>query len=288
MDITRMMVQGVDVWLNTPTRPLEASGTSGMKATMNGVLNFSVLDGWWAEGYRPDAGWALPEQRTYDNQDVQNELDAETMYSMLEHEIIPEFYDQDAEGVSHRWVKRVKNAISYIAPQFTMKRMMDDYHQKFYLKLAERHQMMERNHQKNAKELAAWKLKVQSGWKDIEVVERDIYNFANAPLPLGEEIKASIVLNIGDLKPEDISVELLIAERKDSQVKIISNFQMKKQKVKQKAMAGMNGDENGGQLVKYSCNQKVTFSGVYEYGFRVYASHPLLAHRQDFNLISWI
>lgn len=287
MDIARVLVQGVDVWLNTPTRPLEASGTSGMKATMNGVINFSVLDGWWAEGYQADAGWALPEQRTYDNEDIQNELDAETMYGILEHEIIPEYYDQNEEGVSHRWVERMKNAIAYIAPQFTMKRMMDDYHRKFYLKLAERHQLISNDNYKAAKELSAWKSRIRGNWKDIKVVERDIYNFANAPLPLGEDIKASIVLDLGELSAEDISVELLIARKHDNQLKIISRYEMKKQQVNETAMTGEDHGRNG-QWVKYSCDEKVTFSGVYEYGFRVYPSHKLLTHRQDFSLISWI
>ncbi len=292
MDITRMMVQGVDVWLNTPTRPLEASGTSGMKATMNGAINFSVLDGWWAEGYRPDAGWALPEQRAYTNQDIQNELDAETIYGILENEIIPEYFDQDDKGISNQWIARVKNAIAYVAPQFTMKRMMDDYHHTFYNKLHERSQLMRKNNNKKAKELAEWKAKVRAAWKDIEVAEMDVYNFANAPLPLGEEIKANILLDIGDLEPEDISVEMLIAERKENKVKIIASYPMKKEKVKQeeKALAGNNGDdqEYSGQLIKYRCNYKITLSGVYEYGFRVYPNHGLLSHRQDFSLVSWI
>ncbi|WKN31638.1 alpha-glucan family phosphorylase [Porifericola rhodea] len=290
MDIAKIMVQGVDVWLNTPTRPLEASGTSGMKATMNGVINFSVLDGWWAEGYRPDAGWALPEHRTYDNQDIQNELDAETMYSMLENEIIPEYYEQDEEGVSQAWVARMKNAIAYIAPQFTMKRMMDDYHHKFYLKLAERNKLMNKDGQKAAKELSEWKGRIQGNWKNINVVERDIYNFANAPLPLGEDIKASIILDVGELKPEDISVEMLIARREDNELKIVASYEMQKQKVKPAVLAAESqGNFNGeGVLVRYTCNKQVTFSGVYEYGFRVYPTHSLLAHRQDFSLLSWI
>lgn len=290
MDIARALVQGVDVWLNTPTRPLEASGTSGMKATMNGVINFSVLDGWWAEGYRPDAGWALPEMRTYDNQDTQNELDAETIYSILEHEIIAEYYQKHSEGLSAAWIERMKNAIAYIAPQFTMKRMMDDYHSKFYNKLAERNKLMNKNNYKHAKELSAWKAKLQGNWKNIQVVERDIYNFANAPLPLGEDIKASIVLDIGELSPEDISVEMLIARREDSRINIISKYEMKKQKVKEGALVGNveSGNDISGNLVRYTCNKQVTFAGVYEYGFRVFPSNKLLAHRQDFSLISWI
>ncbi len=292
MEITRVMVQGVDVWLNTPTRPLEASGTSGMKATMNGAINFSVLDGWWAEGYRPDAGWALPELRAYSNQEIQNELDAETMYSLLENEIVPEYFDQDEQGISSRWIKRMKNAIAYIAPHFTMKRMMDDYHERFYDKLNKRSQLMRKHNNGKALELAEWKSKVKRAWKDIEVVERDVYNFANTPLPLGEEVKGSIVLNIGDLNPEDVSVEMLIAERKKDKVHIISSYLMDKEKVKHKAK--VEADVDGGeeapneQLVKYTYRQKVTISGVYEYGFRVFPSNELLAHRQDFSLVSWI
>ena len=290
MNIARMMVQGVDVWLNTPTRPLEASGTSGMKATMNGAINFSVLDGWWAEGYRPDAGWALPEQRAYSNQEVQDELDAETIYGTLENQIIPDYFDKGEDGLSEKWINRVKNAIAYVAPHFTMKRMMDDYHQQFYNKLGERARLMQKDGNKKAKELAEWKNKILGAWKDVSVVDRDVYNFSNAPLPLGEEIKASITLNIGQLKQEDVAVEMLIAERKEKdKIQIIAAYKMEKRKVKQRALATVGGEEEvEGQLIRYSCSQKATISGVYEYGFRVYPTNPLLSHRQDFSLVSWL
>ncbi|HRY98798.1 MAG TPA: alpha-glucan family phosphorylase, partial [Bacteroidales bacterium] len=133
IELAKKLIQGVDVWLNTPTRPLEASGTSGEKAVMNGVVNFSVLDGWWAEGFREDAGWAIKEERTYENQDFQNQLDAETIYNTFEEQIIPLFYDRTSKGLPERWVNFVKNTISGIAPHFTMKRMLDDYIRKYYL-----------------------------------------------------------------------------------------------------------------------------------------------------------
>ena len=138
MTLARRLVSGVDIWLNTPTRPLEASGTSGEKALMNGVLNFSVLDGWWLEGYRENAGWALTEKVTYQNQEHQDQLDAATIYAMLENEIIPLYYDKNDDGYSPKWVQFVKNSIAQIAPHYTMKRQLDDYYIKFYNKQAKR------------------------------------------------------------------------------------------------------------------------------------------------------
>ena len=138
MQLARRLVTGVDIWLNTPTRPLEASGTSGEKALMNGVLNFSVLDGWWLEGYREGAGWALSEKITYQNQEYQDQLDAATIYSILETEILPLFYARNKKGFSEGWVRTIKNSIAQIAPHYTMKRQLDDYYAKFYNKQAKR------------------------------------------------------------------------------------------------------------------------------------------------------
>ena len=138
MRLARHLIAGVDVWLNTPTRPLEASGTSGEKAEMNGVLNFSVLDGWWYEGYREGAGWALTDKRTYENQQYQDQLDAATIYLMLESEIIPTYYAKNSKGYSPEWIQYIKNSMSQIAYNYTMKRMLDDYIDRFYKKLATR------------------------------------------------------------------------------------------------------------------------------------------------------
>ncbi|MDR1783263.1 MAG: alpha-glucan family phosphorylase, partial [Dysgonamonadaceae bacterium] len=138
MRLAKRLISGVDVWLNTPTRPLEASGTSGEKAEMNGVLNFSVLDGWWYEGYREGAGWALTDKRTYDNQQYQDQLDAATIYSILENEIIPLYYAKNSKGYSPQWIEYIKNSIAQIAPIYTTRRMFEDYNAKFYEKLATR------------------------------------------------------------------------------------------------------------------------------------------------------
>ena len=140
-DITlaKRLVQGVDVWMNNPTRPQEASGTSGEKASMNGVMHFSVLDGWWVEGYVKDAGWALPQERTYDDYEYQNELDAATIYSTIENEIAPDYYDIDNTGRSSKWIGYIKNTVAMVASNFTTNRMLSDYCKQYYFPQSERY-----------------------------------------------------------------------------------------------------------------------------------------------------
>ena len=173
MQLARRLVSGVDIWMNTPTRPLEASGTSGEKAEMNGVVNLSVLDGWWVEGYREGAGWALKQERTYQNQGYQDQLDAATIYSLLENEILPLYYNRNAQGFSEGWIKTIKNSIATIAPHYTMKRQLDDYFDKFYIKEAANFKKLSANNNKLAKELAAWKETVAQRWDSIRVVSKD-------------------------------------------------------------------------------------------------------------------
>ena len=180
MKLARRLVTGVDIWMNTPTRPLEASGTSGEKALMNGVVNLSVLDGWWLEGYREGAGWALTDKRTFQNQEQQDQLDAATNYYLLENEILPLYYNQSEKGYSEGWIKTVKNSIAQVAPHYTMKRQLDDYYTRFYEPLAARRKELYADKFKKAKEIAAWKELVASRWDKINVVsyekEEDIIN----------------------------------------------------------------------------------------------------------------
>ena len=172
--LARRLVSGVDIWMHTPTRPLEASGTSGEKAEMNGVVNLSVLDGWWVEGYRKGAGWALPQKRTYENQGYQDELDAATIYSLLENEIIPLYYNKDKKtGFSPEWIKVVKNSIATIAPHYTMKRQLDDYYSKFYCKEAARFKKLAADNNRLAIEIAQWKEIVAEHWDAIQVVSKN-------------------------------------------------------------------------------------------------------------------
>ena len=196
MQLARRLVTGVDIWLNTPTRPLEASGTSGEKALMNGVVNFSVLDGWWLEGYREGAGWALTEKRTYQNQDHQDQLDAATIYSILEQEILPLYYARNKKGYSEGWVRTIKNSIAQIAPHYTMKRQLDDYYSKFYCKEAKRFHELEANNYAKAKEIAAWKEEVAAKWDSIEVVScKKPEDMERASIESGKEYTVQFVID---------------------------------------------------------------------------------------------
>ncbi|MEI7897772.1 MAG: alpha-glucan family phosphorylase [bacterium] len=276
MEVAKYLIKGVDIWLNTPTRPLEASGTSGEKAVMNGVVNFSVLDGWWAEGYRPNAGWALKEEATYDNHQFQDELDAETIYSILEEEIIPVYYDVNEQNVPEKWVSYIKNTISEIAPHFTMKRQLDDYIRQYYNPLLKRSRIMSGKNYEMARHIAAWKRKVLRGWESIEVVSVKTPDSNVKPLSLGESFKAEIILDLNELSGTDIGIEVLFGKKINDEVKEPSFTE---------EMTLMRSEKN---FVSFGCDIPINQAGVYDFVFRLFPKSPLLPHRQDFNLVKWI
>jgi glycogen phosphorylase len=276
MEMAKLLVQGVDVWLNTPTRPKEASGTSGMKAVMNGVLNFSVLDGWWAEGYRPGAGWALPLKDTYKEANLQNELDAETIYNLLEEEIVPAYFDRDAQGIPQQWMGHIRKTFAEIAPQFTMKRMLDDYYERFYNKLGERTRSMVKSKYAEATELTEWKTHMTQSWYNIQVTDIQLYDTDNFALPLGRPFTAKVTLNLNGLSAQDVGLELVFFKRineEELHLRLREEMQLK-------------SDQNG--LVTFECAVEPGMAGVYEYGLRMYPKHRLLPHRQDLALVRWM
>jgi glycogen phosphorylase/synthase len=273
--LAKRLVQGVDIWLNTPTRPLEASGTSGEKAIMNGVVNFSVLDGWWAEGYLPEAGWALKEERTYNNQQIQDELDSETIYNILENEIVPAFYGRSDDRIPHEWISYIKNTISGIAPHFTMKRQLDDYIEKYYTKLFARSEQMQKNKFELPRQIAAWKRKMIRGWESIEVVSLVIPNSTEKPLHLGDVFAAEIIIDTNELSPEDIGIELLLGQKVNDEVnKLLSSEKMKL----------ISSD---GSLATFKTEVTINKAGVYDIAFRIFPDKDFLPHRLDFNLVKW-
>jgi glycogen phosphorylase len=276
MEMAKLLTQGVDIWLNNPMRPKEASGTSGMKAVMNGVMNFSVLDGWWCEGYKPGAGWALPEQDTYSDPTLQNELDAETIYNTLENDIIPTYYEQDKQGVSARWVSHIKRTIAEIAPDFVMGRMLDHYEERYYSKLWNRSKQLKINDLKPIKELAAWKNRVRRAWNAIELIDLKAPDTFNHSLPLGSHFEASVTLHLQDLSAQDIGVEVVFFRRKsETELDLIGTYELTAKGQKE-------------AHATYACDIAPAAAGVFEYGFRMYPKHPLLAHRQDFGLVRWL
>ncbi|MBI5539734.1 MAG: alpha-glucan family phosphorylase [Bacteroidia bacterium] len=276
IELAKKLVQGVDVWLNTPTRPLEASGTSGEKAVMNGVVNCSVLDGWWAEGYVKGAGWALKEERTYDNQNFQDELDAETLYFLFENEIVPTFYNNDKSGLPTKWIAHIKKTIADIVPRFTMKRQLDDYYSKYYNKLLERRSLLFENNFEMVRKIAAWKQKMIRGWESVEIVSVDCHDSTQKPLLLGEDFVAEIVLNLHEIPTSDIGIEIVFGQKVFDEVKEIHFIE------EMKPIA-----EHGG-VVTFKCVVPATRSGVYDYSFRVFPKNHDLPHRMDFPLVKWI
>jgi alpha-glucan phosphorylase-like protein len=272
----KLMTSCVDVWLNTPTRPLEASGTSGEKAVMNGVMNYSVLDGWWAEGYLPGAGWAIEEKRSFLNQQLQDELDAEIIMNTLEKEIIPMYYEQDQSGISHQWVQQIKNTISKVAPHFTMQRMLNDYYDKFYSKLYQSSKRMHENGYKNARELVQWKLKIKQAWDHISVASLQVPDANKGFIKFGDHFTTEIVLSMPGLDIKDIGVEILMGNKTNGDVKEI-DFKMELDPVEFK-----DGK------AKYTCSFPLKNAGVHDYSFRIFPKHPDLKYRMDFPLVKWV
>jgi phosphorylase/glycogen(starch) synthase len=272
----KLLTNCVDIWLNTPTRPLEASGTSGEKAVMNGVMNFSVLDGWWAEGYLPGAGWAIEETRTFENQQFQDELDAEIIYNTLEQEIIPLYYDRDEEGIPGGWVSSIKNTIARIAPHFTMQRMVEDYYARFYGPLFATGKRMRGEGYKYAHKLVNWKNKILSSWDKISVDKLEVPDPDKGALAFGDNFVAEIVLNIPGLDIDDIGVEILMGNKTNGHVDKLSH----------KQPLDPAGFKDG--KATYTCDFRLQNAGVHDYAFRIYPKHPDLVYRMDFPLVKWV
>lgn len=277
MRLAKRLVSGVDIWLNTPTRAQEASGTSGEKAEMNGVLNLSVLDGWWYEGYKQGAGWALTDKKTYDNQAYQDELDATTIYSLLENEIVPLYYAHNSNGYSAEWVQYIKKSMAEIAPQFTTKRMMDDYYHLFYNKLAERSAKLHENNYAKAKEIVLWKEDTASKWDRFEVVKLEFnpnqkmdYNNTNS------EVYGQVVIDRKDLRC-DLAVECVVVDHDsiDQNPVFVESYEFELVKTE-------------GQLLYFETRKALNDPGNHQYGLRVYPVNADLPHRMDFAYMRWI
>ena len=275
MIVAKRLVSGVDIWLNTPTRPLEASGTSGEKAEMNGVLNFSVLDGWWYEGYRfcEKAGWALTDKRTFTDQSQQDQLDAATIYSMLENEIVPLYFAKNSKGYSPEWIQYIKNSVAKIAPNFTMKRMIDDYIDRFYDKEASRTKKLTAHDFALAKEIVAWKENVASKWDGVKV-DSIIESVDQNNSKTGQPFSTVIKVNSNGLG-RDVHVELVVYKVVNGEEKLVRTEQFKP--------IGQDGDN-----ITYELKSKMRESGVFRYAFRAYPWNDALPHRQDFAYVRWL
>ncbi len=275
MVVAKRLVTGVDIWLNTPTRPLEASGTSGEKAEMNGVLNFSVLDGWWYEGYRFDekAGWALTDKRTFQDQSQQDKLDAATIYSMLENEIIPLYFEKNSKGYSPRWIQYIKGSIGHIAPHFTMKRMIDDYISRFYDKEGARAKRLAAHDYALAKEIVAWKEKVATAWDGIKVFDIQAPNDLAGSVT-GRKFDVTAIIDTNGLG-KDLGLEMVIYKVENGEERFWKTIDFKVIKEE-------------GDVLTYELHSTVYDPGVFRIGYRLYPKNSNLPHRMDFAYTRWI
>lgn len=276
MNSGKMLTSSVDIWLNTPTRPLEASGTSGEKAVMNGVANFSVLDGWWAEGYKPEAGWAIEEAKTFANQKYQDELDAQIIYNTFENEIVEKYYNRNSEGVSNEWISVIKNTIAKVAPHFTMQRMIEDYYNQYYSSLVHRRDQMYADSFKNSRELVEWKKKMTDSWENISIMSLVIPDADKKPITFGKLFSAEILLQIPGLVPSDLGAEIVMGNKTNGNI----------DKVTFKRELEIVDSPEG--TVKFRCEFPFENTGVFDYAFRIFPNNKLLKYRMDFPLVKWI
>jgi phosphorylase/glycogen(starch) synthase len=277
-DITlaKRMVQGVDVWMNNPTRPQEASGTSGEKAAMNGTMHFSVLDGWWVEGYKPGAGWALPIEQAYEDDNFQNELDAATIYQILESDIAPAYYNVDrTTGRSSEWIGYIKNTIAQVACNFTTNRMLTDYIDQYYDPQSQAAAAMVADDYQKARELAAWKNRVRREWENVIQVSRT-QPATTYDITQSQPYHAEVELQLGSLTPDEVGVEAVFAQTDVHGKLHIVNVQECK----------VDSFKDG--VAKYSVDVLPEKTGAYNVGARVFAKNPLLPHRQSFECVKWL
>jgi alpha-glucan phosphorylase-like protein len=274
MNIAKMLVQGCDVWMNTPTRPLEASGTSGEKGVMNGTLHFSVLDGWWVEGYKQDAGWALPLENSFDIPELQDELDSEAIYGILENEIVPAYYYRNDKNIPVLWVDFIKNTFAEVVPQFTTKRMMKDYFTRYYIPQSERTTLLKADNFLKAKELAAWKSRILNVWNAIEVKNIQISDGITNTYEMGKPYPSYVTLDLKGLTPGEIGVELIVATGND-EPRFVAKYDFSVEKTED-------------ALAHYTLDLTLKKPGAYNYGLRIYAKNKALPNRQDFRLLKWL
>ena len=273
MILAKKLISGCDVWLNTPTRPLEASGTSGEKAVMNGVLNFSVLDGWWAEGYVPGAGWAVDEQITYTDVRRQDELDAANIYAIFEEQIAPAFYRR-TDGVPTEWTQMMKNCFAQISPHFTMKRQLDDYYDKFYRKLEAQTDLLTADEGKHLQELIQWKSRVSAAWSNIRFIKNTLPDDPDSTFYLGAARDLEVFIDLGNLQPGDVRLEIIFTRRNGDRMELFSKYEFQ-----------CTGTERG--VSRFVCHFDAKVAGVWNCALRLTPRNPLLPSAMDLCLVKW-
>ena len=275
-NVARYLVQGVDIWLNTPLRPMEASGTSGMKVAANGGLNVSIPDGWWAEGYDPEVGWAIGSGESYDDLEYQNKVESHALYDLLEKEIVPVFYDRGPDKLPHEWIRKMKAAMGRLAPVFNTNRMVRQYAERSYIPAAQRWDELTRSEMREARELSAWKRNFREHFASVRVESvTDDMNGKGASV--GREIRVEAAVDLGALSPGDVKVELYYGPLdEDGQLTRGEALPMEQAAVEDNSR------------IRYAVRMPCTRSGMTGYTVRVMPQHPRLGDAREMGLIRWV
>ena len=276
MYIARYLVSGVDVWLNNPRRPLEASGTSGEKAGLNGAINFSILDGWWYEGYAENNGWAIGDDTEYTNYELQDTADSQSIYNVLENEIIPLYYekDTDEDGLNNKWIRRMKNSIKSVGGVYNTGRMLVDYLDRLYVPQMNRINAIKDNTDAVA-DFINWENNIRSKWPNIKITPYG--NLDELLVKAGNTLTMSCKVFLGDIDPNSVSVEVYLGKIDSTGKMVDNNF---------KEMSLSNDLGNG--EYEYSTEISLNNGGSYGYTFRVLPKHDLLISKHDLSLCCWL
>jgi starch phosphorylase len=274
MSIARFLVQGVDVWLNNPTKPLEASGTSGMKVTPNGGINFSVLDGWWWEAFDGTNGWVIGDDRMYDNADYQDFVESESIYDMLEHEIIPEFYDRGSDGLPRKWIARMKASMRTCTPRFSSARMVREYAERLYMPALDHGLHLRDGQFAAARSLAEWRTRISKRWSGVEI--QSFEPAETGTCTVGGSVHVNAVVKLGDIDPKEVAVQLYHGPSPTNGT--IDSGRVVSMEVARKRKDG---------LYEYSGSIPCTSSGQQGFGVRVLPKHPDITGELDMHLVKW-
>ncbi|MCP4704768.1 MAG: glycosyltransferase family 1 protein, partial [candidate division Zixibacteria bacterium] len=278
INVARYLVQGVDIWLNNPRRPQEASGTSGMKAAVNGALNVSILDGWWCEGYIPQTGFKIGNGEEYENADYQDELEGKFLYDVLEREVIPLFYKRNGASLPTEWVTMMKNSIAMASKDFSSHRMVKDYTLKSYLPAIEAFHLYSSDNYKVAKETSNWLKELHIKWKHIDLKEINTKSKDTSP-KVGDAIPITLMIYLGDISPKDINVEVLAGN-------LNSLEQMNRYKPVTASLVNGDGSPESG-IYTYQSEVVCLESGRFGIAARVMPSNKNLIHNRIPKLIKW-
>jgi starch phosphorylase len=274
INVAKYLTSGGDVWLNTPRRPMEASGTSGMKAAMNGVLNCSILDGWWDEAYQPEVGWAIGHGEQYQDEKLQDDIESKALYDLLERDIIPLFYQRGHDGLPRDWIKMMKDCMKTIGQSMSCHRMLMDYSNNFYFPALKNYRRFSKDEYTEAKSLAAYFDKLQHSWGNLKIVK--IESSAKPVMQRGDTLTVTAYLELGGVSPEELQVELYhgTVSNQNSEIANARKTEMKWLK-------------NDGNLSLYQVRIECVDTGMQGHTVRILPKHDALIHPYRSGFIKW-